>query len=138
MRMSLIAGVLQQRLQGTQAEGLVEDLVDQPVPLVAVEQGAFGVAEVLDHQADLAAEHVAFQLAHLREVELVDQLAVDPLLRAPRSSIPSTCRHGAGAVIGFSGGKGFSSPTKGSHAPRISGRPPRPGRCWDGVPPRKT
>jgi hypothetical protein len=35
---------------------------------------------VLDDQADLAAEDVAFQLAHLRQVELVDQLAVDSLL----------------------------------------------------------
>ena len=35
---------------------------------------------MLDDQADLAAQHVAFQLADPRQVELVDQLAVDPLL----------------------------------------------------------
>ena len=78
--MSLIVGSFSSEFQRAQAERLVEHLVDQPVALVAVEQRVFAVAEVLDDQADLAAQHVAFQLAHLGQVELVDQLAVDPLL----------------------------------------------------------
>ena len=73
--------VLQQHFQRPQAERLVEHLVDQPFALVAVQQRVFGVAEMLDDQADLAAEHVAFQFADPRQVELVDQLAVDPLLQ---------------------------------------------------------
>ena len=36
---------------------------------------------MLDDQADLAAQHVAFQFADLGQVELVDQLAVDALLQ---------------------------------------------------------
>ena len=39
--------------------------------------GFFGVAQVLDDQADFAAQHVAFQLADAGQVELVDELAVD-------------------------------------------------------------
>ncbi len=76
--------VLQQHFQRSQAEGLVEHLLDQPLPLVAVEQRVFRVAQVLDDQADLAAQHVAFQFADLGQVELVDQLAVD--------AVASVCR----------------------------------------------
>ena len=72
--------VLEQHFQRPEAERLVEHFVDQPLALVAIEQRVFGVAQVLDDQADLAAQHVAFQLADARQVELVDQLAVDPLL----------------------------------------------------------
>ena len=62
---------------------LVEHLVDKPLPLVAVEQRVFGVAEVFDHQADLAPEHgfhdpalVLFGLVrvlHQGEVQLVTE-----------------------------------------------------------------
>ena len=48
--------VLEQQLERAEAEGLVEDLVDQPLALVAVEQRVLGVAEVLDDAADLAPE----------------------------------------------------------------------------------
>ena len=73
-------GVLEQQLERAEAERLVEHFLDQPLALAAVEQRVFGVAEVLDDQADLAAQHVAFQLADARQVELVDELAVDPAL----------------------------------------------------------
>ncbi len=72
--------VLQQHLQRPEAEGLVEHFAYQPLALVAVQQRVFGVAEVLDNQADFAAKRVALQFAHPRQVELVDQLAVDALL----------------------------------------------------------
>ena len=65
MRMSLIVGSFSSDFQRAQAEGLVQHLADQLLALVAVQQRVFAVAEVLDHQADLAAEHVAFQLADL-------------------------------------------------------------------------
>ena len=77
--------VLQQHFQRTEAEGLVEHFVDQPLALVAVQQRVFGVAEMLDDQADFAAEHVAFQLADPGQVELVDQLAVDARLSSSNS-----------------------------------------------------
>ena len=69
--------VLEQHLQRAEAERLVEHLVDEPLALHAVEQRVFGVAQALDDQADLAAERVALQVADARQVELVDQLAVD-------------------------------------------------------------
>ena len=69
--------VLEQQLERAEAERLVEHLVDEPLALAAVEQRVFGVAQVLDDQADLAAQRVAFQVADARQVELVDQLAVD-------------------------------------------------------------
>ena len=69
--------VLEQHLQRPEAERLVEHLVDEPLALHAVEQRVFGVAQPLDDQADLAAERLAFQVADPRQVELIDQLAVD-------------------------------------------------------------
>ena len=69
--------VLEQHLQRAEAERLVEHLVDQPLALHAVEQRVFGVAQVLDDQADFAAQRVAVQVADARQVELVDELAVD-------------------------------------------------------------
>ena len=73
--------VLEQQLQRAEAERLVEHLVDEALALDAVEQRVFGVAQVLDDQADLAAQRVAFQVADARQVELVDQLAVDEALQ---------------------------------------------------------
>ena len=70
--------ILQQHFQRSEAEGLVEHFVDQPLALVAIQQRVFGVAEMLDDQADFAAQRVAFQLADPRQIELVDELAVDP------------------------------------------------------------
>ena len=72
--------VLEQQLERAEAEGLVEHFLDQPLALAAVEQRVFGVAQVFDHQANLAAEHVPFQFAHARQVELIHQLGVDPPL----------------------------------------------------------
>ena len=78
IRMSHDRRVLEQHFQRPQAEGLVQNLVDQPLALVAVEQRVFGVAEVLDHQADFAPQQLAFQLADPIQVELVNELAVNP------------------------------------------------------------
>ena len=78
--------VLQQQLERAEAERLVEHLFDQPLALVAVEQRVFGVAQVFDDEADFAAQHVAFQVAHARQVELVDQLAVNRRLRSSNST----------------------------------------------------
>ena len=69
--------VLEQHLQRAEAERLVEHFVDEPLALHAVEQRIFRVAQALDDQADFAAERVALQVAHARQVELIDQLAVD-------------------------------------------------------------
>ena len=80
IRISLMRRVLEQQLQRPEAERLVQHLVDQPLALVAVEQRVFGVAQMFDDQADFAAQHVALQLADSRQVELVDQLAVNAAL----------------------------------------------------------
>ena len=102
--MSLIVGSLSSDFQRAEAEGLVEHLVDEPLALDAVEQRVFGVAQVLDDQADVAAQGVAVQVADARQVELLDQLAVDvplQLLEAlvaaagaahARAGQPATCR----------------------------------------------
>ena len=108
--------VLEQHLQRPQAEGLVEHLLDQPLAFVAIQQRVFGVAQVLDDQADLAAQHVALQFADLGQVELVDQLAVDALFECveflglgPRrpsvrreQSLPSCCPCTSGECLGTS------------------------------------
>ena len=55
--------LLEQHFQRAEAEGLVEHFLDQAIAFVAIEVRVFGVAEVLDDQPNLAAQHVAFQLA---------------------------------------------------------------------------
>ena len=72
--------VLQQHLQRSQAERLVEHFADELLALVAIQQRVFAVAEVLDDQADFAAQQSPSNSPTLRQIELVDQLAVDPLL----------------------------------------------------------
>ena len=72
--------ILEQHFERAEAERLVEHFFDQPLALGAIEERFFGVAQVLDHQANLAAQHVALQIAHAREVELVDELVVNPPL----------------------------------------------------------
>ena len=54
---------LEQRLERTEAERLVEHLFDQLFALGAVEQRVFGVAQVLDDEADLAPQRVPFEIA---------------------------------------------------------------------------
>jgi hypothetical protein len=46
--------VLKQHLERPEAERLVQHLFNQPLALVAVEESFFGVAEVLDDEADFA------------------------------------------------------------------------------------
>ena len=72
--------VLEQELERTEAEGLVEDLVDQTLPLVAVQERVLGVAEVLDHAPDLVAQRLRVHLADPVHVEPVDQPHVDMAL----------------------------------------------------------
>src|SRR5262249_37346029 len=69
--------VLEQDLQWAEAERLVEHLVDEALALHAVEQRVLGVAQARDDQADLAAEGVALEVADARQVEAIDELAVD-------------------------------------------------------------
>ena len=80
IRMSQILGSFSSNFERPQSKRLVEDLVDQPLAFVAIEQRVFRVAKMLDDQADFAPQRVAFELAHLVQIELVDQLAVDPSL----------------------------------------------------------
>ncbi len=69
--------VLEQHFERAEAEGLVEHLVDEAFAFHAVEQRIFGIAQAFDHQANFAAQRVAGQVADARQVELVDQLAVN-------------------------------------------------------------
>src|SRR5262249_507585 len=56
---------------------LIQHLVDEALALHAVQKRVLGVAQALDHEADLAAERVAGQVADARQVELIDELAVN-------------------------------------------------------------
>ena len=69
--------LLQQHFERAEAEGFVEHFVDQAIALVAIEEGVFGIAQMLDDEADLAAQDVAFEFADARQVELVDELGVN-------------------------------------------------------------
>src|SRR5262245_8540337 len=72
--------VLEQHLQRPQAKGLVEHLLDQALSLLSIEKRLFRIAQVLNNQADLAAEHVALQFTNTIQVELIDQLVVNAAL----------------------------------------------------------
>jgi hypothetical protein len=69
--------ILEDQFQRTETEGLVQNLLDQAFSLVAIEERLLRVAQVLDDQSDFAAKHVPFELANARQVELVDELAVN-------------------------------------------------------------
>ena len=99
--MSLIVGSFSSISSGPRPNVSSSTSLDQPLALVAVQQRVFGVAEVLDDQADFAAQRVAFQLADPRQVELVDELAVDALLDDIEIGI-------VGRIVGSRGsGRGF-------------------------------
>src|SRR5262249_13098861 len=53
---------------------------DEALALHAVEQRILGGAQPLHDEADLTLERVALEVADARQVELVDQLAVDEAL----------------------------------------------------------
>ncbi len=73
---------LQQDFERAEAERFVQHFFDQSLALGAIEQRVFGVAQVLDDEANLAAERISLEVADLRQVEFVDQLAVNqPLER---------------------------------------------------------
>ena len=48
------AGVLQQKFKRTETKRFVQNLLDQTIPLAAVQHRAFAVAKVFDDHADFA------------------------------------------------------------------------------------
>ena len=69
--------ILEQHFERPKAERLVEHFVDESFTLHPIEERVFRVAQAFDDQADLAPQGVAGQVADLREVKFVDQLAVN-------------------------------------------------------------
>ena len=55
-------------------------VLQEALALGPVEQRVFGVAQVFDDQPDFTPQRVPFEIAEARQVELVDQLAMDPPL----------------------------------------------------------
>ena len=78
--MSPILSSLSKQLERPEAECLVEDLVDQPLALVAVQERVFGVAKLLDDPANLVAQRLGVDLGDAIHVEPVDQSHVDVAL----------------------------------------------------------
>ena len=50
---------------------------NQAFAFAAIQEGLFGVAKVLDDQADFAAQNVPLQFADFIEIKLVDELGMD-------------------------------------------------------------
>ena len=84
--MSPILSSLSKQLERPEAERLVEDLVDQPLALVAVQQRVFGVAELLDDASDLVAQRLGVDLGDAVHVEPVDEPHVDMPLEGSRTA----------------------------------------------------
>ena len=75
--MSPILSSLSKQLERPEAEGFVEDLVDQPLALVAVQERVFGVAELLDDASDFVAQRLGVDLGDAIHVEPIDQSHMD-------------------------------------------------------------
>ena len=71
------AGLFEKQFQRTEAEGFVEQFLDQTFAFRAVQQRVFGIAKMLDDQSDLAAQGVAFKIAESRKVQFLDKLSVN-------------------------------------------------------------
>ena len=78
--MSLIDRVLEQRLERAEARHLVEDFGDEGVELVGVERQPLDHDVLRDQLLDVRAHLVFRQLLQRREVDLLDQPAVQPHL----------------------------------------------------------
>ncbi len=72
--------VLQEQLERPESERLVEDLVDQTLPLVAIQERVLGVAELLDQAPDFVAQRLGIDLADPLNIEAIDQSHVDVTL----------------------------------------------------------
>ena len=73
-------GILDQRLQRSQAEDLVQHLADQRLTLVEVERDHLLGDQVVDHLPDRLDDLVPAHPVQTGEVEPLDQPAVDPAL----------------------------------------------------------
>ncbi len=112
--------VLEQHLERAEAEGFIEHFLDEPVAFAAVEEVILGIAEVLDDQADFAAEHVALKFADSRQVKLVHQLGVDASLeRFEVAALVLFAR--AERRCGFGGGITSIQPVRVSRVGRCDG-----------------
>jgi len=74
------AAVFEQQFQRSQPQRLIEHLLDQSLPLLAVQQRLFHVAQMLDNHANLAAQGLPLDPADAIQIELVHQLVVDAFL----------------------------------------------------------
>ncbi len=71
------AWLFQQDLQRPEAKRFVKDFFDQSLSFRTVQQRVFRVAQMFDHESNLAAQRVPLQIAQASQVELLDQLAVN-------------------------------------------------------------
>ena len=71
------AGLFQQNFQRAEAERFVENFFDQPFSFRAIEQRVFGIAEVFDDEANLAAQSIPLQITEPREVQFLYEFAVN-------------------------------------------------------------
>ena len=69
--------ILEQDFQRAEAERLIEHFVDEAFAFHAIEQRILGIAQAFDDEANFAAQRIAGQVADARQIELVDELAVD-------------------------------------------------------------
>jgi hypothetical protein len=69
--------VLHERLDGTEPEGLVLDLDDELLALLAAQRGIIGGQHLLHDATDLLLHCVGGEEVQLRQVDTLDQLAVD-------------------------------------------------------------
>jgi len=69
--------VLEQRLEGPEAEGLVHDLVHQAFLVGAVDQALFVLAQLANEDAHFAADSFRGQDAEVLHVQAVDELLVN-------------------------------------------------------------
>jgi hypothetical protein len=93
--------VLEERLERSQARHLVHHLGDEEVELLGVEGQALGHDPVGDDAVDLAPKLLPRQLLERREVELLDETAVEANLRVEQLLVGRGRRRGGGGRHGL-------------------------------------
>src|SRR5882724_6349698 len=104
-------GILHQRLDRAQAEDLVQHLPDQLLPLLEVERRRLLREEVVHHFADRVHHLLPRELVEARQVEPLDQLAVDPALDLLEKVLLGAREQG-GHALGLLRGVGCALPRK--------------------------
>jgi hypothetical protein len=95
--------VLEQRLQGTEAEDLIDHLLGKPVALRAAERDSLLVDDLLDGEEELLLAAALLHLSQLVEIDALDEFLVDGGLDVLLDALSDRSHTVGGTVVGAGG-----------------------------------